>query len=619
MIKFREDFIELENIDPLQYVTIASVCMAVYRCNYMPSDTIGIIKDITKGETYSKISIAWLDWISQKDTVNIQHALSGGEVNIKEVGKVDGLCGDTIYEFQGCFWHGCKKCYSDDTINTKNQIDMLTLRKRTLEKNGKIRAAGYNLVEVYECELKNDKDFMKFMKTWDREIVGPLNPRDAFFGGRTNITKLTYDFKEGEKGKYVDFVSLYPTVNYSKRYPVGHPTKILEPDEYDNKWFGFMKCKVLPPKGLYHPVLPVKTMCGNAEKLLFPLCRTCAEAKQSKCDHSDTERSFIGTWCTNEIDIALSKGYIIQKIYEVWHFKESSEDLFKGYVRKFMKIKMESSPMTFGNKCKYKNEAEFKYIVKNKLDIDLGEMKHNPGMRAISKLCLNSLWGKFGQRLNMKKTAYVMTPSEFYNILLDDSIDDLNLQFINEEMVQMTYNLKDQFVDNSNSTNIFIAAFTTSHARMMLYGVLDKLGDQVLGFDTDSAWYVERPGGVTIETGDMLGELTDELDGDYIIEWVGSGPKSYAYLTFKGKMVCKVKGFTLNHENSQYININSMREIINKQKSRITIVNENMITRDSKTKQVINRYQEKDFRLVYDKRYKHNDNHGTIETLPWGY
>ena len=53
-------------------------------------------------------------------------------------------------------------------------------------------------------------------------------------------------------------------------------------------------------------------------------------------------------------------------------------------------------------------------------------------------------------------------------------------------MVQMQYNLKNQFVDSYNNTNIFVAAFTTSHAREMLYGVLDKLGDQVLGYDTDS-------------------------------------------------------------------------------------------------------------------------------------
>ena len=46
MITFRDGFLNIANIDPLQYVTIASVCMAVYRSKYMPEDTIGIIKDV---------------------------------------------------------------------------------------------------------------------------------------------------------------------------------------------------------------------------------------------------------------------------------------------------------------------------------------------------------------------------------------------------------------------------------------------------------------------------------------------------------------------------------------------------------------------------------------------
>lgn len=128
---------------------------------------------------------------------------------------------------------------------------MLTLRKRTAEKCGKIRAAGFDLVEVWECELAKDRDFEKFYKTWDREIVDPLNPRDAFFGGRTNVTKLTYDFKEGEKGKYVDFVSLYPMVQFFKDYPTAHPTKILDPpQEYDESWFGFVKCSLTSKRPL---------------------------------------------------------------------------------------------------------------------------------------------------------------------------------------------------------------------------------------------------------------------------------------------------------------------------------------------------------------------------------
>lgn len=128
---------------------------------------------------------------------------------------------------------------------------------------------------------------------------------------------MRYDFKESEKGRYVDFCSLYPTVQYYKKYPVGHPTKILNPETIYRSWFGFIKCKVNPPRGLYYPVLPVKTLCGNAGKLLFPLCRSCAKEKIQKCTHTDEERSFVGTWCTNELFKALDKGYSVENIYEV--------------------------------------------------------------------------------------------------------------------------------------------------------------------------------------------------------------------------------------------------------------------------------------------------------------
>ena len=85
-------------------------------------------------------------------------------------------------------------------------------------------------------------------------------------------------------------------------------------------------------------------------------------------------------------------------------------------------------------------------------------------------------------------------PAGFDKILLNETHEDINIQFLNKDMVQMHYNLKNQFVDNHNNINIPIAAFTTSHAPEMLYRVLDQLGDQVLGYDTDSCWFVEREG-----------------------------------------------------------------------------------------------------------------------------
>jgi hypothetical protein len=63
----------------------------------------------------------------------------------------------------------------------------------------------------------------------------------------------------------------------------------------------------------------------KSEKL-FPLCYKCAVDQNQVCEHSKNERQFIETWTTDEVNKALEIGYIITKIYEVWHF----EDLFSN-------------------------------------------------------------------------------------------------------------------------------------------------------------------------------------------------------------------------------------------------------------------------------------------------
>ena len=323
IMKLREDFIELENIDPLRYITIASVCMTIYRSNYMPNKTITIVPEYAKTDNFSKMSIMWLNYVSTTKGLNIQHALNGSEKKLPiddKTYKVDGFCEETntVYEFYCYFWHGCPNCYKPNIINSKNQRDMGTLNDLTIEKRETIKSAGYNHVSTYECQLNKNKEFQKFAKDFDQEIVEPLNPRDSFYGGRTNATKLLYKFKENECGCYVDFCSLYPTVQYYQKYPIGHPTKIFNPEKYDKSWYGLIKCKAVPPRNLYHPVLPQRIKVDSYEKLVFTLCKTCAETRnQNKCKHTDTQRSFIGTWTTDEVSKALEKGYKILRIYEV--------------------------------------------------------------------------------------------------------------------------------------------------------------------------------------------------------------------------------------------------------------------------------------------------------------
>jgi len=197
-----------------------------------------------------------------------------------------------------------------------------------------------------------------------------------------------------------------------------------------------------------------------------------------------------------------------------------------------MKIKLETSP----SESDFDTVQDYIATIKDCLGIKLKpeNIKPNPGKRVVAKICLNSLWGKFGQRQNMTQSKYVTDVS--------------NMIFINENVVQVTYKYKDLYVQDPFSTNIHIAAFTTSNARLRLYDMLDKLGQSVAYYDTDSTVYIDD-GKNTVKTGCMLGEWTDELEkDDYITEWVSTGPKSYGYLTNKGKEMLKIKGFTLNYQ-----------------------------------------------------------------------
>ena len=103
--------------------------------------------------------------------------------------------------------------------------------------------------------------------------------------------------------------------------------------ESTKNYFGFIKCIIIPPKGLYHPVLPRK----RDGKLVFDL------------------EPQLGTWCTPEIYKALECGYKVEKIYEVLHFEETTCELFKSYVGKFLKVKAESAKdMTEEDKLAWK-------------------------------------------------------------------------------------------------------------------------------------------------------------------------------------------------------------------------------------------------------------------------
>ena len=171
---------------------------------------------------------------------------------------------------------------------------------------------------------------------------------------------------------------------------VGHPEIITENFGDISSYFGLIKCTVLPPRGLLHPVLPYRTQ----NKLMFPLCKTCADTlNKGPCTHSEHERSILGTWCHVELLKAIEKGYRILKIHEVWHFPVRTGELFKEYVDTFLKIKQEASGYPKDCVTEEQNKHILTSITNTKVYVEPEKIEHNPGLRSLAKLMLNSLWG----------------------------------------------------------------------------------------------------------------------------------------------------------------------------------------------------------------------------------
>ena len=227
---YREMFREETGIDPFdKALTIASYCHQVYRTNFLQKDTIAIFSHTRQLKAnQSAQAIKWLSYTAEKEDIHIQHVRNGGE---KRVGNysLDGYCEEThtAYEFQDCFWHGkdlcdvmytkygknmnvfflflgCPECHKNrGTVNSVNQKTMEQLYKDTVRKVKYLKDQGFNVEQKWECEFKKEMNEDEEMKQFleEHELVDPLQPRDAFYGGRTNAAKLFHQCQGNEKIK----------------------------------------------------------------------------------------------------------------------------------------------------------------------------------------------------------------------------------------------------------------------------------------------------------------------------------------------------------------------------------------------------------------------------------
>ncbi len=400
----------------------------------------------------------------------------------------------------------------------------------------------------------------------------------AYYGAHTAVY-IPY----GEKLYYYDINSLYPFCML-KAMPVGTPKK-YDATKGLNDLFGFALVKVKVPQTLNIPVLPVYATIEGEERLIFPT------------------GTFKGYYFSEELKYAESLGCKI-KLIEAWEFQKA-ENVFKDYVEPLFELKR------VGNKDE----------------------------RNVFKLCLNTLYGKWGQHREYKmniitsnidlmeqieKTFTNVTQTTFTDKVAGYSFDKAPNPDLLKDSPDLFNALSESYEKTIESrvSNIAIAAAITSYARIEIDKYKRLPGYMVYYSDTDCV-ILNKP--LPIEfLGDALGQMKNELaDDNYSIEkdheyFIEKGiflrDKLYTIKPCNSKVITKFSGLNKNFITDELHD--TIKDIYLTSGKNITLETETT-SKNKNTFEIINRKTEKTFIFNYSKRVMLRNEEGIwINTKP---
>lgn len=580
ILEYRRTMINLTTWDPILSPTLPSFTSHVLRCDHFPPMTLTNTPDAGYrfNRQQSDMAVKWLKLRMRETGEFIQHAENGGERRVTVPGLttfVDGYCERkedkhiVILEYSGCFHHG-HTCFNPLEMNKLHKQTFGVLYAATMSRLEKLRAV-YEVEHIWECEflreLRVNKEKREFVNSC---YSSRLNLRLAMQGGRCDSHVTNAKSDEKNKIVFYDYISLYPKIMLDCELPVGPP--IVKRNGFPPvpstsfPFKGLAHLRILPPTDLRHPLLAVKMH----NSLIFPVCRTCSQKKlKTKCTHSDEERSITGTWVHFEIIKALSLNYVILEYYEIWIYDKWSTTLFAKYIKTFYKVKTASSGWPKGVKSdedKAKCLAHYKKTMGFDLTVD--EVKECNARKYLSKLLLNTSWGKLSQRIVLKKTIFCDGDGLCH--LMDAKLHLISTyRQLRDDLFIVSVGLPPEEAHSSPNGNLPIGITITAHGRLLLYSLLERAYPNACYNDTDSILaVVPRNSNPFIDLiGISIGELNDETSGKLIVRAVFGGPKAYALKlvdeeTGEISYVVKIRGISLDSDASEIINFKSLKRLI---------------------------------------------------------
>uniref|UniRef100_A0A915L1T2 Uncharacterized protein n=1 Tax=Romanomermis culicivorax TaxID=13658 RepID=A0A915L1T2_ROMCU len=89
----------------------------------------------------------------------------------------------TVYEFYGCYWHAFLKCMKNrHQLTADNDTKAADAHERTFNRAMELQSIGYNMIEMWECDLLQQLHSNPEMKTFLATVEIPelINPQEVW-------------------------------------------------------------------------------------------------------------------------------------------------------------------------------------------------------------------------------------------------------------------------------------------------------------------------------------------------------------------------------------------------------------------------------------------------------
>ena len=636
-------------VDPFHCMTQSQVALTLFTAGKSDCD-IAISRERMR-DCFRPEQVKWIEYQASKNPeYEIRHAGNYHKewYDVDTASHVTGYCRRTrtIFEYYDCLYYGCPTCYADkrdsDELHPTRKIPWKYVMAYTEQKQIKLRFNNvYDQVVVHWSHNNHIMDDFP----WDPEVGNLMPIRSIFYGGRTEVfSAFCNPGKLGMKVQYDDVCSLYPYICSYRDLPTGiHKVYLgsnidrsrLDPNRED-RYFGYVRAKIKPNKQDIIGVLPNR----RDGKLCYDLMEK------------------IGCWHTEFIYLALSKGYEILDVYEVWDWEASqrTDKSMRGYMEFFLRMKQEAEGWGKLGQDLYRKEElkdptdEMKDKICDYIEQCNGGMARprwgcvevNPVKRQLAKIFLNCLWGKLAQKNPTELEISINGYSEYLKLINNSSVqqDSIRFRYIGGSCYKARYKAQDSLVETNPYINVYMAASVTAHAQILLMRQMFVVKpERVLYCDTDSIIYLRKEDDPSY-TKSGLGNWADEFPGKNILKYLALAPKSYVMNVEDDDDVFKCKGVRTTETNRELTKVEDLEKLVNyrffgdSSNALATITAETMTIHPNSTNSLapygtlLTRYGYKDIRTVYSKRElcintnpeaKTVDDMALIRLVPFGY